>query len=65
MREMKTLSMICDNRPYREGLMASWGLSIGLKDETGWTLFDLGNSPPLQHLEVPQSEYHIHRSANL
>ncbi|RTZ91717.1 MAG: hypothetical protein DSY91_04690 [Deltaproteobacteria bacterium] len=37
--------LICDNRPYAEGLMTSWGLSVGLLGADGWTLFDLGNSP--------------------
>jgi len=44
---MKTLTLICDNRPYKEGLIPSWGLSVGLKDKDGWTLFDLGNSPDI------------------
>ncbi len=42
---MKSLYIICDNHTVREDLIPSWGLSIGLRDETGWTLFDLGNDP--------------------
>ncbi len=42
---MKELFLICDNRPYLEGLIPSWGLSVGIKDTDGWTLFDLGDDP--------------------
>ncbi len=44
---MKTLHLICDNRPFREGFIPSWGLSIGLEENGWWTLFDLGNSPDI------------------
>ncbi len=42
---MKELVLICDNRPYLEGLIPSWGLSVGLRDADGWTLFDVGDDP--------------------
>jgi 7,8-dihydropterin-6-yl-methyl-4-(beta-D-ribofuranosyl)aminobenzene 5'-phosphate synthase len=42
---MRELYLICDNRPYLEGLTPSWGLSIGIRDAEGWTLFDMGDDP--------------------
>ena len=42
---MKSLDIICDNRTIRRDMIPSWGLSIGLLDPTGWTLFDVGNDP--------------------
>jgi len=44
---MTTLAIICDNRPYAGGLIPSWGLSVGIKEPEGWTLFDLGNDPEI------------------
>ncbi len=41
----KEIYLICDNRPYREGMIPSWGLSVGIRDEKGWTLFDMGDDP--------------------
>ena len=42
---MRELYLICDNRPYLEGLTPLWGLSIGIRDAEGWTLFDMGDDP--------------------
>ncbi len=41
----RTLFLICDNRPFLRGYLPSWGLSLGVREEGEWTLFDLGNSP--------------------
>ena len=50
----RELFLICDNRPYLEGLIPSWGLSIGIRDVEGWTLFDMGDDPKtfLHNFEV-------------